>query len=199
LALHRHSEFLILKEVFVSTAAHPTEATTAPVAGSSGYSIARPQGKCAVCGQPIAAGEKFFAAVRENAAGLERLDVSVDCRDKIDRASVLAFWQTTMPSATAVKQKVFVDDTVLCELFERLADVQAEPSKLNFRFVLGLVLMRKRLLAYESTRVDGGSEFWTVRLKGRDETIDLLNPRLDESQIADVSAQLGQILNGEPA
>ncbi|HUB26011.1 MAG TPA: hypothetical protein VL992_11330 [Tepidisphaeraceae bacterium] len=182
----------------MSTAAHPTE-PAAPVSASSGYSIARPQGKCAICGQPIAAGEKFFAAVRETPAGLERLDVSLDCRDKIDRASVLAFWQTTMPSATAVKQKVFVDDNVLCELFERLADVGAEPSKLNFRFVLGLVLMRKKLLAYESTRVENGGEYWTMRLKGRDELMQMLNPRLDEAQIAEVSAQLGQILNGEPA
>jgi hypothetical protein len=187
----------------VSTAAQAAQApatpAAAPASGSGGYSIARPLGKCAICNRDIAVGEKFFAAVRETSVGLERLDVTSDCWEKFDRAGLLAFWQTTMPTATAVKQKVFVDDTVLCELFERLAETGTEPAKLNFRFVLGLVLMRKRLLIYETTRVEAGNEYWNVRLKGREETFDLLNPRLDEQQIAEVSAQLGQILNGEPA
>jgi hypothetical protein len=36
-----------------------------------------------------------------------------------------------------------------------------------------------------------------VRFKGKEEVLDLLNPRLDESQILDVSNQLGEILNEE--
>jgi hypothetical protein len=36
-----------------------------------------------------------------------------------------------------------------------------------------------------------------MRFKGREEKLDLLNPRLDESQMAEVSQQLGQILNEE--
>jgi len=95
-----------------------------------------------------------------------------------------------------VKKKVFVDDEVLCTLFERLADA-SEPVKINFRFVLGLILMRKRLIVYESSRNDGAKEIWQVRFKGKEEVLDLLNPRLDESQILDVSNQLGEILNEE--
>jgi hypothetical protein len=100
-----------------------------------------------------------------------------------------------MPVAEA-KKKIFVDDEVLLELFERLADV-TEPAKLNFRFVLGLILMRKRLLIYENTRLDGEKEFWTVRRRGRDGNLDLLNPRLGEEQITEVSQQLSQVLNEE--
>ena len=44
-------------------------------AGKGGYSIARAEGKCQVCGRVIAAGEKFSAALRETAVALERLDV----------------------------------------------------------------------------------------------------------------------------
>ena len=98
------------------------------------------------------------------------------------------------------KKKLFVDDEVLCQLFERLSDVQ-EPAKLNFRFVLGLILMRKRMLIYETTRHEGGEgndrELWTVRFKGREDRLDLLNPRLTEEQVGEVSQQLGEILNEE--
>src|SRR5262245_50078167 len=109
---------------------------TGPVTGAAAYEVARPQGRCHVSGRVIEPGEKFMAALRETPAGFERLDVAADQWESFDRAGVLAFWQAVMPRAEA-KKRLFVDDTVLCELFERLADA-SEPSKLNFRFVLGL-------------------------------------------------------------
>ena len=133
-----------------------------------------------------------MAALVETPTGFLRCDTCQGCGDKFDRASVGAFWQTMMPRPEQ-KKKLFVDDTILCELFERLASV-AEPAKLNFRFVLALILMRKRLLIYEATRQEDGREIWSVRLKGREEMLDLLNPKLDESQMKEVGDQLSQIL-----
>ena len=184
----------------VTTEDHVSKVASNPApTTASGYSFSRAQGKCSICGSAIVQGDKFFAAVRESATGLERLDISADCWANFDRANLLAFWQATMPSATA-KKKTFVDDTLLCDLFERLGDASAtegNPAKLNFRFVLGLILMRKRLLIYESTRTTSAGEIWAVRLKGREQIIDLLNPKLDDQQIAEVSGQLGEILAGE--
>jgi hypothetical protein len=169
--------------------------STAAPPQSSGYDVPRPLGKCAVCGRDIPPGEKFFAAIRETPTGLERLDVSPDCWQTFDRANLLGFWQTTMPRPEE-KKKLFVDDQVLCDLFERLADV-TEPAKVNFRFVLGLILMRKRLIVYETTRHDPARDVWVVRLKGRDQRLDLTDPKLNEQEMTDVSQQLGQILNEE--
>src|SRR5260370_33527591 len=120
-----------------------------PGTTSTGYEVGRPGGKCAISGAEIAPDEKFIAALRENAAGFERLDISLPCWEQFDKKGIIAFWKTTMPRAEA-KKKVFVDDEVLCGLFERLAET-IEPSKLHFRFVLGLILMRKRMLVYEAT------------------------------------------------
>ena len=178
----------------MSTAApSPKPATTTP--GSSGYEVSRPHGVCAVTGHKIEPDEKFMAALRETPAGFERLDVSMPAWPEFDRREVVAFWQTVMPRHEQ-KKKLFVDDQVLCDLFERLADVQ-EPAKVNFRFVLGLILMRKRLVIYETTRREGERETWTVRMKGKQEQLDLVNPRLDETQMKEVSGQLGEILHQE--
>jgi hypothetical protein len=174
----------------------------APVSAGAGYAFGRPHGKCSICGRGIAPGEKFTAAVRESSAGLERVDLGGECWESFDKSPLLAHWRATMPEANSpAKPRVFVDDTVLCDLFERLAEAPAgeEPGKANFHFVLGLILMRKRLLSYESTHVENGREFWTVRMKGREQPIDLLNPRMDEQQVALVSDQLGQILSGDMA
>lgn len=162
---------------------------------AQGYEVGRPLGRCAVSGREIAPDEKFMAALRETPLGFERVDVSTEAWEEYDKAGILGFWQTTMPRPEA-KKKLFVDDEVLCGLFERLADT-AEPSKLNFRFVLGLILMRKRMLIYETSRYDGDREIWSVRFRGRDDRLDLLNPKLDEQQVTEVSQQLGEILNEE--
>lgn len=162
---------------------------------AGGYEVARPQGTCSLCSQPIEPEQKFMAALQETPEGFQRLDCCTACWPKADRANVVAFWQTVLPRPEQ-KKKLFVDDNVLCELFERLADV-AEPAKLNFRFVLGLILMRKRLLTYDTTRVENGREIWSVRLKGRTDPLDLLDPKLDEAQMKDVSQQLGEILQQE--
>src|SRR5947209_12016136 len=164
------------------SSAAPTTKPAAPATGapaSSGYEVGRPHGRCVVCGEPIAPDDKFMAALRETPAGFERIDCMLACWERFDRTGVVAFWKTTMPRAEA-RKKLFVDDEVLCGLFERLAETQ-EPSKLNFRFVLGLILMRKRLLVYETSRkTEDGKEIWSMRFRGREDKLDMLNPQLTE-------------------
>jgi hypothetical protein len=189
-----------------SDAARPATDPSAPTAKTNspdktarptgaGYSIARAEGKCQVCGCVVGTGEKLMAALRDTPAAMERIDVCPQCWGGFDKAGLLGFWQTTMHPPTA-KKKVFVDDEVLCDLFVRLAEAQ-EQAKINFRFVLGLILMRTRRVIYESTRRQEQTEIWSVRLKGREELMDLVNPRLDERQVEEVSQQLGEILNGD--
>lgn len=177
----------------------PAPATDKPVENKSPkagqYEVGRPGGQCGVCGETLLAGTKIMASLRETPGGFERLDVSLECWPGFDRANLLAFWQTVIPHHEA-KKKLFVDDGVLCELFERLKDT-TEPPKLNFRFVLGLILMRKRMLVYESGREEAGKDIWSVRFRGKEDLLDLLNPRLNEQQVMEVSQQLGEILNEE--
>lgn len=179
----------------MSTAA-PSEKSASPsTSASGGYEVARPGGKCAVTGNAIEPDARYMAALRETPVGFERLDVSLDAWDQFDRSTVIGYWQTVMPRPEQ-KKKLFVDDQVLCELFERLNET-TEPAKLNFRFVLGLILMRKRMLIYENSRTEQEREIWSVRFKGRENRLDLLNPKLSEEQVREVSHQLGQILNEE--
>jgi hypothetical protein len=168
-------------------------ATSTP---SGNYTVARPLGRCAVTGQPIQAGEKFHAALRETPTGLERLDVLPHEWDGFAaKNELLAHWLATMP-ASEQKKKLFVDDEVLLTLFERLQDTE-EPAKLRFRFVLGLILMRKRLIVYESQHDSGGQNLWSVRIRGREGTLDLVNPHLSEDQVGDVAGQLSEILSSD--
>ena len=60
---------------------------------------------------------------------------------------MFSFWRTSVPAGTA-KKKLLVDDSVLLDLFARLED-KTDKQDVQFRFVLALILMRKRILRYE--------------------------------------------------
>jgi hypothetical protein len=159
------------------------------------FSLARPRGVCAATNEPIQPDEHFVTALRETPLGFERLDIKLSAWDAYDRTDIVAFWKMTMPKAEA-KRKLLVDDNVLCDLLERLQDVESV-EKQCFRFVLALILMRKRLVIYENTRVENDKEIWTMRLKGKEQSFDLIDPKPTDEQIAAVKDQFGQILSEE--
>ena len=88
---------------------------------------------------------------------------------------------------------MFVDDAMLMAFFERLAD-EIEQERVNFRFVLALILMRKRRLKYDSVVFEGDKEIWRLRVTGDKQIVEVVNPHLDEGQIEQLSSQIGQIL-----
>ena len=163
------------------------------------YAVGRPQGRCAVTGQPIEVGQPYVAALREAEAGFERLEFTPAAWDgwpAEQKAALLAFWRGVMPSPQQDKRKLLVDDEILAELFRRLEGV-AEPEKLAFRFMLGLILMRKKKLVFEgSAPGPAGREVWRMRFRKEEQVHDLVDPKLGESQLEEVGRQVGQILNG---
>ncbi len=162
------------------------------------YNIARPAGTCSQCGRLFEPDEEYMAVLTEPAEGFQRHDWCLDCWEKADPASLpdlIGTWHTRMPRPRE-KKKLFVDDALLVNFFERLEGAE-EQAKQNFRFVLALILMRKRLLTYErSVKDDQGRELWSLKLRGGRQC-ELYNPQLDDERIAEVNEQLSQILEGE--
>jgi len=66
-----------------------------------------------------------------------------------------------------------------------------------FRFVLALILMRKRRLKYEGTKMQGDQEIWQLKVTGEKRVVDVLNPQLGEEQIEQLSGQIGEVLNAD--
>ncbi len=159
------------------------------------WEIDKSVGQCYGTGNAIADGEEYFAALVETEQGFQRRDFCVDYWEQ-QKPEVYCYWKTRRPS-TDKKKQMFIDEEMLMAFFERLAE-ETEPEKINFRFVLALILMRKRRLKYDSSKTDGGNEVWRLRVVGRDsEFADVINPRLDEGQVDELSSQVGQILQVE--
>jgi hypothetical protein len=157
------------------------------------WAIKKPLGQCSGTGTLIEPGQEYFAALVETAEGLERRDFSADFWNQ-SKPNVFCYCRSRLPHPEQ-KKKLFIDDDMLMAFFERLA-AETDPDKLNFRFVLTLILMRKRLLKYDSSIKKDGQEIWRLKVTGSGdrEPVEVLNPHLSEDQIEQLSSQVGQIL-----
>ncbi len=155
------------------------------------WEVSKPLGQCSGTGKKIEYGEEYFATLVETDQGLRRRDFCADYWNS-RKPDVFCYWKTRLPHPDQKKQ-LFIDEDMLMVFFERLG-TEAEQEKINFRFVLALILMRKRRLKYDSTRQRDGKEIWCLRITGEKETVEVINPHLDEEQIEQLSSQVGEIL-----
>ena len=158
------------------------------------WDINRPLGQCAGAGKIIEPEEEYFAALVETDEGLERKDFCAEFWQQ-NAPKVYCFWKSKMPLPNQ-KKKMFIDDDMLMAFFERLG-TETDPDKINFRFVLTLVLMRKRKLKYDNSRSEDDKEIWQLRVAGQQKTVEVVNPHLTEEKIEELSSQVGQILQVE--
>lgn len=163
---------------------------------SKEYVFAHQTGVCFATQRPLAEGQEFYAVLFEIPEGFDRRDYSLDAWNGPPQG-YFCFWKSRIPKKEE-KKKLLVDNDVLINLFIRLEDAQ-EPVKKHFRFVLALILMRKRLLKYERTIQEDDQEYWQMRRTGENIDFRVLNPMLTDAQIEAVSKELGAILHGDSA
>ena len=172
---------------------------------SSPYPFSRSTGKCAATGAPFAEGQPYIATLVECAGqrGLERLDFSVQAWDAGQRPqpplTLFGFWRGKYQAAETKKQPL-LGDAELLDLFEELASA-TDPRQLTFRYLLTLLLVRRRVLRVVSTKPGtmlvlprgsaGGSGGGGDATR---EPIPVADPGLDDQAIADAIEQLGQVV-----
>jgi hypothetical protein len=160
----------------------------------SEWEINRPLGQCSGTERKIEYGEEYFAALVETEEGLQRQDFCADYWEK-EKPDVFCYWRTKLPESGQKKQ-LFVDDQMLIAFFERL-EKETDQEKIDFRFVLALILMRKRILKYDATKTENDKEIWQLRMVGDKHTVEVVNPHLNEEKIEQLSSQISEILQTE--
>jgi hypothetical protein len=161
----------------------------------SDWEINKPLGQCFGSGRKIEHGEEYFGALVVAEEGLQRQDFCAEYWES-EKPDVFCHWKTKLPEPGQKKQ-LFVDDQMLMTFFERLAR-ETDQEKIDFRFVLTLILMRKRLLKYSESRTEDGKEIWRLRIPGdksAEGLVEVVNPNLDAEQIEQLSSQMGEILH----
>lgn len=170
---------------------------------SSGFALGRRTGQCASTGRLLQPGEEVVTVLIEPAesgpggggepsgqpAGFQRLDYGLDAWEQGARPAggsrIFAYWRGVQPEAGR-SQRQIVSDEELVELFVRSGEGagKQDDRQLVFRYLLALLLIRRRLLSVLSTRRVDGRDLMQARLRGRpDEVLQIADPGLDEETL----------------
>lgn len=158
------------------------------------FEVQSATGRCAETGREFHEGDEFYTVLFEADESFTRCDYCVESWKGPPEGSFCHF-----KSRVPVKQKskkLLVNNEMLASFFERL-EGETEPVRIQFRFVLALILMRKRILRYESSTVKDGAETWTMTLMRDRSEHQVVNPQLTDDQIEVVSQELSAILHSD--
>lgn len=108
------------------------------------FEVQRTSRRCAATDLPLEPGDVCYSVLEVRGADVIRKDFSSDAwTDPPETA--LAWWRTRIPEPVAKKVKLAPND-VLLELFDQLAE---DPLQADMRYVLALLLIRRRVLRLE--------------------------------------------------
>lgn len=114
----------------------------------------KPSRVCFATGRPFEPGEKIFTLLFEENGEIERRDLCAEAFAATERPkNALAWWSSRLPSGSEKKEKLAPNDA-LTDFFESLAD---RPDEAALRYVLALLLARRRVLRFEREEFDGDS------------------------------------------
>jgi hypothetical protein len=85
------------------------------------------------------------------------------------------------------------DDDLLEDCFQRL-EGQVEPSRVNFRYVIALLLMRRRRFRYETSVMENGVETMILRCQRTQTKHEVINPRLNDDAMTQVQEEVFNVL-----
>ncbi|MCH7993485.1 MAG: hypothetical protein IIB57_03475 [Planctomycetes bacterium] len=158
------------------------------------WEVESASGVCGKTGRAFSEGEEFYTVLFEEGESFRRVDFAADAWEGPPEGCFCCF--KSRKPVKAKKKKLLVDAEMLIGFFRRLED-ETEPVRVQFRFVLALLLMRKRLLQYESSTTTEGQEVWEMLLGYDKSTHRVVNPHLTDDQIENVSRQLTAILHSD--
>ena len=146
---------------------------------------------CAVTGRPLEIGERFYTALVEEGDHFVRKDY---CHDAWHGPppEAFSFWTGRVPAADDSRKPRF-DDDLLEECFHRL-DGQTDQSRVNFRYVVALLLLRRKRLKFDQTISENGVEKICVHSDRTGEKYQVTNPCLSEEEMAQVQEEVFQVL-----
>jgi hypothetical protein len=142
-------------------------------------------------GRDLQPGERYYTALLEEGDRFVRQDFSSQAWQG-PPAGAFSFWSGRVPRPDETVKPRF-DDDALEECFQRL-EGQDEPGRVNFRYVVALLLIRRKRFRFEQTLdANGGEKLELSNIKTGAKHL-VLNPQLTDEQMAEVQNEVFRVL-----
>jgi len=130
------------------------------------YQIQTNTRRCALSGRSLEPGDRFFTALLDTGGNLERRDYCAEACSG-PPAEAFSFWSGRIAPPEA-KRLPPIDTELLLDCFQRLAG-QDDPERIRFRYIVALLLVRRkklRLIDSEGSRASGQGTIRGVGVRG---------------------------------
>ena len=154
------------------------------------YDIQRSTRHCATTGRELQPGEAFYSTLTTDGAQVVRRDYSPEAWQGPPEG-VLGWWKAHVPQRDARKLHWAPNDVML-ELFESL---ESQHDKQDMRYVLALLLIRRRVVRLEETEQDELSrEVSVLYCPRRETTYRVVTVMPTEARTAEIQEELARLL-----
>lgn len=157
------------------------------------WHLSRRSDHCALCNTALAAGSTYHAYLYEQGDNYERRDYCTTCQPPADPPSV-GFWRARRPVAGQTNHHSYAfDREAVFAFFQAIGDADTA-QKRQFRFVLALLLWRKKVLKLVETLPVADGEVWRFVAPHVQEEYRIERPELSDDDATRLSTQVESLL-----
>lgn len=154
------------------------------------YEFQKTTRTCSVAGSEIPPGSTYYSALVRDGADVRRVDYAADSWTGPPPDAV-GWWKSTMPEREAGSKRKLAPGEVLLELFHELIDAA---DRQDLRYVLTLLLIRRRLLRLEETTTDAGRETMVLYCPRDEQTYRVTTVVPTAERVEEIQQFLSQLL-----
>ncbi len=157
------------------------------------WKINRGSRECVHCVKKFSEDEEYYSALFDENNVFLRKDFCIPCWNHAQREQLFSFWRTRIPKANKPAKKLINTD-VLLDMFLRL-EGKNETHQKNLRYVIGLYLIRKKILKIKSFLRQGADEFIILSYAKAEREFSVFNQNLKEEEIESITSEMNQLLD----
>jgi hypothetical protein len=154
------------------------------------FEIQRCTRRCAQSDRELAPGEVFYSALVAEGADVTRFDFAEkEWSEPPD--GTICWWKSKMPDPKANRLQWAPNDAIL-HYFEQLAQA---PEKADTRFVLALLMIRRRIVRLENNEIDDqGRQIMVLYCPRNEKEYRVSEVHPTEARVEEIKEELAQLL-----
>jgi len=156
------------------------------------FELQRSSRRCAATGRDLLPGELFYSVLVSEGGEVHRHDYAADAWQGPPPRTI-GWWKSQVPTPESRKKHWAPSDVML----HYFTEAESDPTRQDLRYVLALLMTRRRIVRHESTETDENGEQWLVLYCPRNEAqyrVKVVLPT--EERVQEIQRDLERLLVG---
>ena len=157
------------------------------------WKVKKHRSVCALTGKEFAPGDSFYSVIIEDKKFFVRKDICESAFNDELRQQAFSYWRSSVPVPENDEPKhKLIDAATLLAFFARLVD-SANAEHSGFRYLLALLLLRKKILTLKDIEFEGKIERLILIQRKTKTEYRIDDPGLSEAEIVDLKKRISSL------